>query len=75
VLPKSHIISGGLSRTGDRDFASGGYANIWKGKLVERDTYTKRICIKAIKVTVKDGAGGRRNIEKVGDSPSVLSDR
>jgi len=75
VLPKSHIISEGLSRTGKKDFASGGYANIWKGKLVERGTNAKRICIKAIKVTVRDGEEERRGIGKVGNSSSVLSDR
>jgi len=33
VLPKSHIISEGLSRIGERGFASGGFADIWEGKL------------------------------------------
>jgi hypothetical protein len=72
VLPKSHIISEGLSRTGEKEFASGGYANVWKGELVERNSNPRRVCIKAMKIAVRDGEGERNSIEKVGNSPSSL---
>ena len=63
------MISEGLSRTGEKEFASGGYAGVWEGKLVERNSNPRTVCIKAIKVTVRDG---RSSIEKVGSSASLL---
>lgn len=77
MLPKSYIISEGLSRTGGKDFASGGFANIWKGKLIERDSNPRSprmVCIKAIKITARSGEAERNDIEKVCNSPSVPPD-
>ena len=70
VLPESYMIQEGLSRT--KEFASGGYANVWEGRLVGGNSGSRRVCIKAIKIAVNDGEGGRSNIEKVSGSPSVL---
>jgi len=71
VLPKPYIISEGLSRMGETEFASGGYANVWEGRLVEGDPDPRRVCIKVIKVAVNDGEEGRSDIEKVRKLPSL----
>lgn len=71
VLPKSYVISEGLSRTGEREFASGGYAGVWKGQFVEMNSNPKTVCIKAIKVAIRDERGWG-DIDKVGNYPSFL---
>ena len=72
VLPRSHMISEGLSRTGGKEFASGGFANVWKAELVKRNSNPRSVCIKAMKVAVRDGEGGGSNTEKVGNSPQLF---
>ena len=57
---------------GGREFASGGYARIWRGELVERNSSPREVCIKAITFRVNDGEGARSDIEKVDNSPSLL---
>jgi hypothetical protein len=69
VLPRSHMISEGLSKTDGKQFASGGYADVWKGELVGVNSKSRNVCIKAMKVAVRDVEGGRSNIEKVSDPP------
>jgi hypothetical protein len=64
------MVSDGLSRTGEKEFASGGFANVWKGELMEGNSNPRSVCIKAMKVAVRDGEGERSNIEKVRNSPS-----
>jgi hypothetical protein len=70
VLPSSYIISEGVSRKDKKGFASGGFADVWKGELVERNFNRRKVCLKTIKVTVKDGQKGRKSNEKVGELPS-----
>ncbi|KAF9644876.1 kinase-like protein [Thelephora ganbajun] len=64
VLPKSHIISEGVSRTDEKEFASGGFANVWKGELVETNSNRRKVCLKAPKVVAKDGEKERKDNEK-----------
>lgn len=64
VLPRSYIISEGLSRTGEKAIAAGGYADVWQGEFMGRNA---GVCIKAIRVTVMEE---RREIEKVCNSSS-----
>ena len=72
VLHKPYIISEGLSRMGEKEFASGGYANVWEGSLVEGDPDPRRVCIKVVKVAISDGEEGRSDIRKVRNSLSLL---
>ena len=73
VLHKPYIISEGLLRTGEKEFASGGYANVWEGNLVEGDRDPRRVCIKVVKVAISDGEEGRSDIRKVCNPARLLS--
>ena len=44
ILPRSCILSEGISKEGDIAFASGGFADIWKGRH-----NGDRVCIKAFR--------------------------
>ena len=52
------------------EIASGGFASIWRGVLVESSSSPdpRNVCIKMMKFTVKDGTEGRCDIEKVGST-------
>ena len=51
--------------------ASGGFASIRKGVLMEDNSgsNSKSVCVKAMKITEKNGDEGRSNIEKVSHAP------
>ena len=70
VLPRPYIIPEGLSRTSEKEFASGGYSNVWRGTLVRAGLHPRRVCIKIAKVAVSDREEARNDIEKVRNSPS-----
>jgi len=72
VLHKPYVISEGLSRIGEKEFASGGYANVWEGRLVKGNSDPRRVCIKVVKIAISDGNEGRRDIRKVRNSLSLL---
>ena len=44
ILPRSYIISENVSKEGDAKFASGGFADVWKGRH-----NGNRVCIKAFR--------------------------
>jgi len=44
ILPRSCILSDGISKEGDIAFASGGFADVWKGRR-----NGDRVCIKAFR--------------------------
>jgi len=49
TLPSSYTISGDLARVGDEPAAFGGFADVWEG------THSgKKVCIKALRVTLSD---------------------
>ena len=72
VVHKPYVISEGLSRIGEKEFASGGYANVWEGRLVEGSPDPRRVCIKVVKIAINDGDEGRSDIRKVCNSLSLL---
>lgn len=67
VLPRSHVISEGVSRKDKKPFASGGFADVRRGELVDKDSNRRRVCLKVIKVATRDEGKGRRESEKVRD--------
>lgn len=69
VLPRSYILSERVLRKGRNQLASGGFANVWMGELVEKNFCRRNVCLKAIKVATKEGETGRKDSEKVRDSP------
>jgi len=44
ILPRSCILSENISREGDIAFASGGFADVWKGR-----SGGTRVCVKAFR--------------------------
>lgn len=73
MLPKSHIISEGVSRKGRKAFNSGGFAEVWKGELVDKNLNRISVCLKTIKVATMDGEKARKENEKVGYSPFLYA--
>ena len=46
ILPVSHLVPPGLTTTGRRPFASGGFADVWKARNAGNQTFAvKRIRI------------------------------
>ena len=75
ILPGPHLLPEGLLRTDDTEIASGGFASIRRGEFTESSSSpdARSVCIKTMKVTVKDGTEGRCNVEKVGDTPFLVT--
>lgn len=59
----------------DTEIASGGFASIRRGVFTESSSSpdARSVCIKMMKVTVKDGTEGRCNVEKVGGTPFLVT--
>ena len=57
ILPRSCIISDVISKEGDTAFASGGFADVWKGRYNENS-----VCVKAFRAYT---AGNLAEIKKV----------
>ena len=49
ILPRSCILSDNISKEGDIAFASGGFADVWKGRYNENP-----VCIKAFRACTAD---------------------
>ena len=49
ILPRSCIISDGISKEGDIAFASGGFADVWKGRYNGNP-----VCVKAFRAYTAD---------------------
>ena len=49
ILPSSYNVSGDLTRVGDEPVAFGGFADVWEG-----DHCGKKVCVKALRVTLSD---------------------
>ena len=49
ILPRSCILSDNISKEGDTAFASGGFADVWKGSYNENP-----VCIKAFRAYTAD---------------------
>lgn len=59
-------------RRDERAFASGGFADVRKGELVGKNFNRRKVCLKTIKVTVRDGEKVREDNEKVRGIPFFL---
>ena len=62
ILPRSCIISDNISKRGDIAFASGGFADVWKGRHKGSP-----VCIKAFRVYTPENLA---NIKQVGNKIS-----
>ena len=58
ILPRSCIVSDGISKEGDIAFASGGFADVWKGRHNRNP-----VCVKAFRAYTTENLG---KIKQVG---------
>ena len=59
------MISKRALRVDAEDFASGGFADVRRGELLQKNSNRRRVCLKRIKLATKDEEEGRMNREKV----------
>ena len=65
------MISESALRADEEDFASGGFADVRRGELMEKNSGRRRVCLKRIKLAAQEGEEGRMNREKVINPPSL----
>ena len=66
MLPRSHVISRGtVLKTSTKEIATGGFAEIWKGELVDKNARQREVCLKRIGVGARDGEREREDNEEV----------
>ena len=59
------MVSKRVLKTDEKDFASGRFADVRRGELVEENSNRRRVCLKRIKHAAKDSDEERMNREKV----------
>ena len=57
ILPRSCVLSDNISKEGDIAFASGGFADVWKGRHNEN-----RVCIKAFRAYTADNLSKMKQV-------------